>query len=137
MRSQARTGENERVRGNMGIQNSDYQTKTRRPRHIGCRLSEDEYAMVSTAASLVNVPLADWLRRTVLEAMTDKKDDPPQIILHEEIQFIKLILMNILPKMASGKTVTEEKMMELMLRFKDEKVNLAKQIIQTSQRREK
>ena len=69
--------------------------------------------------------------------MTDKKDDPPQIILHEEIQFIKLILMNILPKMACGKTVTEEKMMELMLRFKDEKVNLAKQIIQTSQRREK
>ena len=66
-----------------------------------------------------------------------KKDDPPQIILHEEIQFIKLILMNILPKMASGKTVTEEKMMELMLRFKDEKVNLAKQIIQTSQSRGK
>jgi hypothetical protein len=100
-------------------------------------LSEDEYAMVSTAASLVNVPLADWLRRTVLEAMMDKQDDPPQIILHEEIQFIKLILMNILPKMASGKTVTEEKMMELMLRFKDEKVNLAKQIIQTSQSRGK
>jgi hypothetical protein len=93
--------------------------------------------MVSTAASLVNVPLADWLRRTVLEAMTDKKDDPPQIILHEEIQFIKLILMNILPKIASGKTVTEEKMMELMLRFKDEKCNLAKQIIQTSQSRGK
>jgi hypothetical protein len=45
--------------------------------------------------------------------------------------------MNILPKMACGKTVTEEKMMELMLRFKDEKVNLAKQIIQTSQSRGK
>jgi hypothetical protein len=45
--------------------------------------------------------------------------------------------MNMLPKIASGKTVTEEKTMELMLRFKDEKLNLAKQIIQTSQSRGK
>jgi hypothetical protein len=121
----------------MTTTNDIYQTKLRRPVNVGTRFSNEEFALISDAASCANLPLSDWFRRTVLDALADQKGDPPQIILHEEIQFIKLILMNILPKMASGKTVTEEKMMELMLRFKDEKVNLAKQIIQTSQSREK
>ena len=121
----------------MTTTNDIYQTKLRRPVNVGTRFSNEEFALISDAASGANLPLSDWFRRTVLDTLADQKGDPPQIILHEEIQFIKLILMNILPKMASGKTVTEEKMMELMLRFKDEKVNLAKQIIQTSQSREK
>src|ERR1017187_237972 len=121
----------------MTTTNDIYQTKLRRPVNVGTRFSNEEFALISDAASCANLPLSDWFRRTVLDALADQKGDPPQIILHEEIQFIKLLLMNILPKMASGKTVTEEKMMELMLRFKDEKVNLAKQIIQTSQSREK
>ena len=115
----------------------EYQTKIRRPVTASTRFTNDEFALVSAAASQVNVPVADWFRRAALEALADQNDDPPQIILHEEIQFIKLILMNMLPKIASGKTVTEEKTMELMLRFKDEKLNLAKQIIQTSQSRGK
>ena len=121
----------------MASTTGEYQTKIRRPINVTTRFSNEEFALISDAASRANLPLSDWFRGTVLDALADQKDDPPQIILHEEIQFIKLILMNILPKMASGKTVTEEKMMDLMLRFKDEKVNLAKQIIQTSQSREK
>jgi hypothetical protein len=125
------------LRGIMASTTGEYQTKIRRPINVTTRFSNEEFALISDAASRANLPLADWFRRTVLDALANQNDDPPQIILHEEIQFIKLILMNMLPKIASGKTVTEEKTMELMLRFKDEKVNLAKQIIQTSQSRGK
>ena len=119
----------------MASTTGEYQTKIRRPINVTTRFSNEEFALISDAASRANLPLADWFRRTVLDALANQNDDPPQIILHEEIQFIKLILMNMLPKIASGKTVTEEKTMEPMLRFKDEKVNLAKQVIQTSQGR--
>jgi hypothetical protein len=57
------------------------------------------------------------------------------MVLHEEIQFIKLILMNTLPKLLGGKTVPEEKTLELMLRLKDEKANLARQMVSESQSR--
>jgi len=123
------------LRGIMASTTGEYQTKIRRPINVTTRFSNEEFALISDAASRANLPLADWFRRTVLDALANQNNDPPQIILHEEIQFIKLILMNMLPKIASGKTVTEEKTMELMLRFKDEKVNLAKQVIQTSQNR--
>jgi hypothetical protein len=75
------------------------------------------------------------IRRTVLDALESPSDAPPPMVLHEEIQFIKLILMNTLPKLLGGKTVPEEKTLELMLRLKDEKANLARQMVSESQSR--
>jgi hypothetical protein len=113
----------------------EYQSKTRRPQHSGCRFSEAEYALVSGAAASANIPIAEWIRRTVLDALESPSDAPPPMVLHEEIQFIKLILMNTLPKLLGGKTVPEEKTLELMLRLKDEKANLARQMVSESQSR--
>ena len=65
-----------------------YESKLRRPMHVGCRLSEKEYALVSAAATDANLAPADWFRRTILDSLAPK-DEPTTTLLLEVIEALE------------------------------------------------
>jgi hypothetical protein len=117
--------------------NDRYKTKLRRPINVGTRFSEDEFALIKAAATSANVPYSDWFRGTVLDALTNQKDDPTLVAVLEEIEFIKLFLLNTLPILLTGKLTTDEQIQGLIRKCSTEKHNAAKQLIESKNRKDK
>jgi hypothetical protein len=111
-----------------------YESKLRRPMHVGCRLSDKEYALVSAAATGANLPLADWFRRTILDSLTPNGEPTPTILL-EEIQAIKLIFASTVPPILADKRMTEEQSVALMRNCESAKTDAAKKVLKTFQDR--
>jgi hypothetical protein len=119
----------------MSDQISIYQSKIRRPNHVGCRLSNDELAQISAAAARDNLALADWFRRTVLDSLAKKsaEDDPSPMVLLEEIQAIKLTLASTVQPILSGKRILVEQSAALIRNCDAAKSDAAKKVVKTFQ----
>jgi hypothetical protein len=65
-----------------------YKSKIRRPKNIGCRLSEEENQRVVAAAQRDNVPVADWFRHAILAAL-DSNKQPSNAVLLAQIDELK------------------------------------------------
>lgn len=113
----------------------DFQRKLRRPNHIGCRLSDEEMEIVSNAAAKANLPLGDWLRRTILASTKDERRDIAQAVLLEEVLFTQMLLSNALPKILTGIVLSEEETDKLMQTFNLVKSAVAKQTLDAAERR--
>jgi GGDEF domain-containing protein len=123
----------------MSDQISIYQSKIRRKNHVGCRLSDDEFALISAAATRENLALADWFRRTVLDSLVRKaaEDGPPLAVLLEEIQAIKLTLASTVLPILSGKRMQEEQSTALIRNCDAAKSDAAKKVVHTYQEKRK
>jgi hypothetical protein len=119
----------------MSDQISIYKSKIRRPNHVGCRLSNEEFAQISAAATRENLALADWFRRTVLDSLAKKsaEDDPSPMVLLEEIQAIKLTLASTVQPILSGKRILEEQSAALIRNCDAAKSDAAKKVVKTFQ----
>jgi hypothetical protein len=123
----------------MSDQISIYQSKIRRPNHVGCRLSNDELALISAAATRDNLALADWFRRTVLDSLAKKsaEDEPTPMVLLEEFQSLKIIFSSIVPQLLAGKRVSEEQTTELMRKCDAAKSDAAKKVVRIFQEKKR
>jgi hypothetical protein len=118
----------------MGDKVASYESKLRRPMHVGCRLSDKEYALVSAAATDANLALADWFRRTILDSLAPK-DEPTTTVLLEEIEALKLIFASTVPPILAGKRMQEEQSAALMRDCDAAKTDAAKKVFRTFQDR--
>jgi hypothetical protein len=116
-----------------------YKSKTRRPNHIGCRLSDAEFALISAAASRENLALADWFRRTVLDSLAKKsaEDEPTPMVLLEEFQSLKIIFASMVPQLLAGKRMSEEQSVALIRNCDAAKSDAAKKVVRTFQEKKR
>ena len=105
-----------------------YESKLRRPMHVGCRLSEKEYALVSAATTDANLAPADWFRRTILDSLAPK-DEPTTTVLLEEIEALKLIFASTVPPILAGTRMQKEQSAALMRDCDAAKTDAAKKVL--------
>lgn len=105
-----------------------YESKLRRPMHVGCRLSEKEYALVSAAAIDANLAPADWFRRTILDSLAPK-DEPTTTLLLEEIEALKLIFASTVPPILAGTRMQKDQSAALMRDCDAAKTDAAKKVL--------
>jgi len=96
--------------------------------HVGCRLSEKEYALVSAAATDANLAPADWFRRTILDSLSPK-DEPTTTLLLEEIEALKLIFASTVPPILAGTRMQKDQSAALMRDCDSAKMEAAKKVL--------
>jgi hypothetical protein len=114
---------------------TEYQTNIRRPKSVHTRFSHDEYAQLFSAAQRDNLSLADWFRRTALASLQGQKDDSLVIVLLEEIQFVKLLLLNTIPALIRNNAISEKDFKNMAAQHIDTKTTLAQDIIKRAEKR--
>jgi hypothetical protein len=121
----------------MTEQTEGYRSNIRRPISLHIRLSKDEYTLMSDAANDANLPLTDWLRRTVIGVLKAQKGDPMFVTALEEIEFIKLFLVNAIPFPMTGKVTTDEQIKVLIRKCSEGRIIATKQLIESTNRKDK
>ena len=108
--------------------------KPLRPRSLGTKLTEVEYARVEAAALKAGVGLSEWCRRAVLEfAERDGSGSVEKVVLAELLS-LRSVLFTVVFQMGKGQPVSEEEMRRLIERADREKHKKAMAILDESGR---
>lgn len=93
------------------------QRHTGRPRSVGTKLTEAEYAVIATAAG--EQPISGWVRHAVLTAAASESAD--RVIL-AELLALRAILLTLHFTVAAGEGLTREAMQRLIDRADQDKL---------------
>ena len=108
--------------------------KPLRPRSLGTKLTEVEYARVEAAALKAGVGLSEWCRRAVLEFAERDGAEPADKVVLAELLSLRSVLLSLLFQMTKGQAVSEEEMRRLIERADREKHRKAKALLDESER---
>jgi hypothetical protein len=89
----------------------------RRPRSVGTKLTEDEYAGIAAAAGTLTI--SEWVRATVLVAATG---EPAERVILAELLALRAILLTLHFAVAAGEGLTAEAMQRLIDRADQDKL---------------
>ena len=95
--------------------------KPLRPRSLGTKLTEVEYARVEAAALKAGVGLSEWCRRAVLEFAERDSSQPAEKVVLAEVLSLRSVLLSLVFQMSKGQAVSEEEMRRLIDRADREK----------------
>jgi len=95
--------------------------KPLRPRSLGTKLTEVEYARVEAAALKAGVGLSEWCRRAVLEFAERDGAQPAEKVVLAELLSLRSVLLSVVFQMSKGQTLSEEEMRRLIERADREK----------------
>ena len=95
--------------------------KPLRPRSLGTKLTEVEYARVEAAALKAGVGLSEWCRRAVLEFAERDSSQPAERVVLAEVLSLRSVLLSLVFQMSKGQAVSEEEMRRLIDRADREK----------------
>jgi hypothetical protein len=95
-----------------------------RTKSIGFKVSEEEYALLETAAQASGRTLGEWCREVILRggSASDAERHDPALA---EIIGVRLLLVNVLGPVAAGEKVTAEKFNQLLDQISEAKHQLA------------
>ena len=110
--------------------------KPLRPRSLGTKLTEVEYARVETAALKAGVGLSEWCRRAVLEFAERDVSQPAEKVVLAEVVSLRSVLLSVVFQMSRGQTVSEDEMRRLIERADREKHKKATALLNESGRDE-
>ena len=110
------------------------QVKPLRPRSLGTKLTEVEYARVEAAALKAGVGLSEWCRRAVLEFAERDGSEPAEKVVLAELLSLRSVLLSVVFQMSKGQTVSEEDMRRLIERADREKHKKATALLDESGR---
>ncbi len=108
--------------------------KPLRPRSLGTKLTEVEYARVEAAALKAGVGLSEWCRRAVLEFAQRDGSQPAAKVVLAEVLSLRSVLLSVVFQMSKGHTVSEEEMRRLIERADREKHKKAMELLDESGR---
>jgi len=101
-----------------------------RTKSIGFKVSEEEYALLETAAQDAGCTLGEWCREVVLGSGQETKPMGPggaeSHALMAELVALRAILLNVLFKLANGEKPTAEEMQRLIDRADSDKLSKAR-----------
>ena len=95
--------------------------KPLRPRSLGTKLTEVEYARVEAAALKAGVGLSEWCRRAVLEFAERDGSLPAEKVVLAELLSLRSVLLSVVFQMSKRQVVSEEEMRRLIDRADREK----------------
>ena len=95
--------------------------KPLRPRSLGTKLTEGEYARVEAAALKAGVGLSEWCRRAVLEFAERDGAEPTEKVVLAELVSLRSVLFTVVFQLGKGQPVSEEEMRRLIERADREK----------------
>ena len=95
--------------------------KPLRPRSLGTKLTEVEYARVEAAALKAGVGLSEWCRRAVLEFAEREGAEPAEKVVLAELLSLRSVLFTVVFQLGKGQPVSEEEMRRLIERADREK----------------
>ena len=110
------------------------EVKPLRPRSLGTKLTEVEYARVEAAALKAGVGLSEWCRRAVLEFAERDGSQPAEKVVLAELLSLRSVLLSVVFQMSKGQTVSEEDMRRLIERADREKHKKATALLDESGR---
>ena len=108
--------------------------KPLRPRSLGTKLTEVEYARVEAAALKAGVGLSEWCRRAVLEFAERDGSQPAEKVVLAELLSLRSVLLSVVFQISRGQTVSEEEMRRLIERADREKRKKATALLDESGR---
>jgi len=108
--------------------------KPLRPRSLGTKLTEVEYARVEAAALKAGVGLSEWCRRAVLEFAERDGSQPAEKVVLAELLSLRSVLLSVVFQMSKGQPVSEEEMRRLIERADREKHKKATALLDESGR---
>lgn len=108
--------------------------KPLRPRSLGTKLTEVEYARVEAAALKAGVGLSEWCRRAVLEFAERDGSEPVEKVVLAELLSLRSVLLSVLFQMSNGRVVSEEEMRRLIERADREKQKKATALLEQTGR---
>jgi hypothetical protein len=110
------------------------EVKPLRPRSLGTKLTEVEYARVEAAALKAGVGLSEWCRRAVLEFAERDGSQPAERVVLAELLSLRSVLLSVVFQTAKGQAVSEEEMRRLIERADREKHKKATALLDESGR---
>jgi hypothetical protein len=108
--------------------------KPLRPRSLGTKLTEVEYARVKAAALRAGVGLSEWCRRAVLESAERDGSPPAEHVVLAELLSLRSVLLSLVFQLGKGQSVSEEEMRRLIERADGEKRKKAMSLLDESRR---
>jgi hypothetical protein len=108
--------------------------KPLRPRSLGTKLTEVEYARVEAAALKAGVGLSEWCRRAVLELAERVGAQPVEQVVLAELLSLRSVLLSLVFQLGKGQSVSEEEMRRLIERADREKHKKANALLNESGR---
>jgi hypothetical protein len=112
------------------------EVKPLRPRSLGTKLTEVEYARVEAAALKAGVGLSEWCRRAVLEFAERDGSLPAEKVVLAELLSLRSVLLSVVFQMSKGQAVSEEEMRRLIERADREKHKKATALLDEGRDRE-
>ncbi len=103
--------------------------KSARTRSAGTKLTEEEYALLETAAAKRGLTIGEWCREELLHAAAHGNSAatvapiarPADETLLAEVLALRTILLNLFYDLANGETVSPDRMQELIAKADGEK----------------
>ncbi len=108
--------------------------KPLRPRSLGTKLTEVEYARVEAAALKAGVGLSEWSRRAVLEFAERDGAEPAEKVVLAELLSLRSVLFTVVFQLGKGQPVSEEEMRRLIERADREKHKKAAALLDENNR---
>jgi hypothetical protein len=111
--------------------------KMARTRSAGTKLTEEEYALVESAAARRGLTVGEWCREELLQAAGEPAaiGTPAEEILLAEVLALRTILLNLFCDMANGGEMHSDRMQELIAKGDGDKREKALQRLQPSVQR--
>ena len=106
--------------------------KPLRPRSLGTKLTEVEYARVEAAALKAGVGLSEWCRRAVLEFAERDGSQPAEYVVLAELLSLRSVLLSLVFQLGKGQSISEEEMRRLIERADREKHKKATALLDES-----
>ncbi|HEY1214982.1 MAG TPA: hypothetical protein VGE93_15230 [Bryobacteraceae bacterium] len=107
-----------------------------RTNHVGTKLNEAELREFEALAERRKQPPSELIRGLVLREIEADKQPPRPSVELEEITSLRLLMLNILPKMLLGETMTLEQYRELEETVKKRKPGRAVELLRDWQKRD-
>ena len=99
------------------IDRSHFRTKS-----IGVKVTEGDFARLQALAEAEGKPMGEWCRDILLTTADGEKTSVTEQILLSEVLALRTLLLNTLFAIASGTTLTEEDMTQMIERADREKL---------------
>jgi hypothetical protein len=105
-----------------------------RTKSIGFKVSEEEYALLETAAQADGRTLGEWCREAILRggSASDAERHDPALA---EIIGVRLLLVNVLGPLAAGEKMTPERFNQLLDQISETKHQLAAKLKQAARKK--
>jgi hypothetical protein len=109
-----------------------------RTNHVGTKLNETELREFETLAEKRQQSPSELIRGLVLREIAQDKEPTPELrpsVELEEITVLRLLLINVLPKLAMGETMTKEAYSAIETEVKNRKSSRGLELLKEWQKR--